>query len=63
MSSKHHFFVRGNLQKDTASGDINLPGQPPSFFTDNNTKGISAGYTWVPNANIAVSYTHLIGDA
>jgi hypothetical protein len=52
MSSKHHFFVRGNLQKDTASGDINLPGQPPSFFTDNNTKGISAGYTWVPNANI-----------
>jgi hypothetical protein len=51
-NSKNHLFVRGNLQKDTAAGDENLPGQPPANFYDDNTKGISAGYTWVPNANI-----------
>lgn len=44
-NSKNHFFVRGNLQKDTAAGAENLPGQPPASFTDDNTKGISAGYT------------------
>jgi hypothetical protein len=52
MNSKNHFFVRGNLQKDTAAGDENLPGGLPSTFTDDNTKGISAGYTLVPNAHI-----------
>lgn len=52
LNSKNHFFVRGNLQKDTSAGDENLPGQPPASFTADNTKGISAGYTWVPNSNI-----------
>ena len=52
MNSKNHFFARGNLQKDTAAGDEHLPGQPPASYSDDNTKGISAGYTWVPNANI-----------
>jgi len=51
-SSKHHVFVRGNLQKDTAAGDENLPGEAPASFTDDNTKGISAGYTWVPTPHI-----------
>jgi hypothetical protein len=51
-SSKHHLFVRGNLQKDTASGAENLPGQGPASETDDNTKGIAAGYTWIPTANI-----------
>jgi hypothetical protein len=46
MNSKSHFFVRGNLQKDTNSGDENLPGGPPSTYTADNTKGISAGHTW-----------------
>jgi hypothetical protein len=51
-NNAHHFFVRGNLQKDTQSGDENLPGQAPSSFSDDNTKGISFGYTWVPTARI-----------
>jgi Carboxypeptidase regulatory-like domain/TonB dependent receptor len=45
LNNSNHIFVRGNLQKDTASGDENLPGQPPATYTDDNTKGISAGYT------------------
>jgi Carboxypeptidase regulatory-like domain/TonB dependent receptor len=52
MNSKNHFFVRGNLQKDTASGDENLPGQPAASFYDDNTKGISAGHTWIPTSHI-----------
>jgi len=52
LNSKSHMFVRGNLQKDTTGGLANLPGQPPSSFTDDNTKGITAGYTWAPNARI-----------
>jgi len=51
-SSKHHIFVRGNLQKDTTSGAENLPGQPAATYTDDNTKGLAAGYTWIPSANI-----------
>jgi hypothetical protein len=56
LNSKNHFFVRGNLQKDTASGDENLPGQPAATFYDDNTKGISGGYTWIPTA-------HIVNDA
>ena len=56
MNAKNHFFVRGNLQKDTAAGDENLPGQAPAYFTDDNTKGISAGHTWIPTP-------HIVNDA
>ncbi len=52
LNSKSHFFVRGNLQKDTSGGDQNLPGQPPASFTDDNTKGISAGYTWIATPHV-----------
>ena len=52
MNSKNHFFVRGNLQKDTVAGDENFPGQPPQSFYDDNTKGLSAGHTWIPTASI-----------
>jgi Carboxypeptidase regulatory-like domain len=52
MNSKNHFFVRGNLQKDTAAGNENLPGQPAATFYDDNTKGLSAGHTWIPTAHI-----------
>jgi hypothetical protein len=52
LNNTSHIFVRGNLQKDTAAGDENLPGQPPSSFTDDNTKGIAAGYSWTPTARI-----------
>lgn len=52
MNSRNHFFVRGNLQKDTASGAENLPGQPAGSFTDDNTKGLAAGYTWMPSGSV-----------
>ncbi len=54
-NSRNHFFVRGNLQKDTAAGAENLPGQPPTTFYDDNTKGLAAGYTWIPT-------THIVND-
>ncbi len=51
-NSRNRFFVRGNLQKDTTSGAEPLPGQPASSFIDDNTKGLAAGYTWLPTNNI-----------
>lgn len=52
MNEKNHFFARGNLQKDTASAAEPLPGQPAGSFTDNNTKGLAAGYTWMPSSSV-----------
>ena len=48
----NHIFVRGNLQKDTAVGPQNLPGQPASSFLEDNTKGLAIGHTWTPTSNI-----------
>ena len=42
---KQHIFVRGNLQKDTTDGVEQFPGQGPSYFVKDNSKGIVAGYT------------------
>jgi hypothetical protein len=52
MNNQHSFFVRGNLQKDTTAGNANLPGQPASSFTTDNTKGIAFGDTWTPTDHI-----------
>jgi hypothetical protein len=52
LSQKQQLFVRGNYQKDTSTGDANLPGQPPSSLTEINTKGIAAGHTWTPTSYI-----------
>lgn len=52
LNSKNHLFVRGNLQKDTASGAQNLPGQPASSFLEDNTKGIAVGHTFTPNSTM-----------
>jgi len=49
---RHRFFVRGNLQADGQRGAVNLPGQPSSTNLEDNTKGISAGYTWTITPNI-----------
>ena len=51
-NSKNHFFVRGNLQKDTASAAQNLPGQPAASTLEDNTKGIAFGYTFFPTSNL-----------
>jgi hypothetical protein len=52
FSGRQRIFIRGNLQKDTTAGVENLPGQPPSSFYDDNTKGLAAGHTWTPTGNI-----------
>jgi hypothetical protein len=52
LNTKQHIFFRGNLQKDTQAGDENLPGQPPSTWHEDNTKGLAFGHTWTPTANI-----------
>jgi hypothetical protein len=71
LNDRQHFFVRGNLQKDTGNlessfssagcpgvvnsdtcGVQNLPGQPQNTWSEDNTKGIAAGYTWTATANI-----------
>jgi hypothetical protein len=46
LSTKHRIFARGNLQKDTTQGLINFPGQPPSNYIEDNTKGMTFGDTW-----------------
>jgi hypothetical protein len=51
-NERQHLFVRGNLQKDTQLGTLNLPGQPPSTDREDNSKGLSAGYTWSITPNL-----------
>ena len=51
-NDRHHLFVRGNLQKDTQAGFLQFPGQPPSTFLTDNTKGIIAGDTWTIRPNL-----------
>jgi len=51
-SAKHHFFVRGNLQKDFAAGTQQFPGQPPSSSLEDNSKGLAFGYTLFATQNI-----------
>jgi hypothetical protein len=51
-TSKHRIFARANVQKDTTGGLINLPGQPPSYTTVDNTKGIVMGDTWTIASHI-----------
>jgi len=51
-NAKNHLFVRGNLQKDTAEGAQNLPGQPASSVLEDNTKGIAGGYTVSLTSNL-----------
>ena len=52
LSATQHIFARGNLQKDTQSGDQNLPGQPASSMHLDNTKGLAFGHTWTPTSNL-----------
>jgi hypothetical protein len=51
-NQKHRIFVRGNLQKDTTQGTEQFPGQGPSYFLEDNTKGIIGGDTWSISPNL-----------
>lgn len=50
-SEKHRFYVRGSFQNDSVSGAEWLPGQPPGTKNTNDSRGISANYTWSPSSN------------
>ncbi len=52
LNDRNRFFVRGNLQKDLTAGPEQFPGQPASYGIDDNTKGITAGWTWTPSGSI-----------
>lgn len=51
-SDKQHIFARGGLQKDTTGDTEQYPGQGPSNFHTDNTKGIVAGWTWTFSPNL-----------
>ncbi|MDR3677844.1 MAG: hypothetical protein P4N24_20355, partial [Acidobacteriota bacterium] len=46
-NGNHSLFLRGNLLNDNESLPPEFPGQPPTYFDTNNSKGIFAGYTAV----------------
>jgi len=52
LNSANRFFVRGNLQKDTASGVEQFPGLPAEDETIDNSKGFVLGHTWTARANL-----------
>ena len=51
-NARNHFFVRGNLQKDTSAGTQQFPGQPASAFLEDNSKGLAFGYTFSATQNL-----------
>jgi len=52
INEKHRVYVRASMQNDTASFAPYYPGQPANKKNTDNSKGISANYTWTPTANI-----------
>lgn len=51
-TSSQRMFVRGGLQKDTTLGTEQFPGQGPSSYFEDNTKGIIAGDIWTLSPNM-----------
>lgn len=51
-NDKHRIFARGNFQKDTTAFPVQFPGQPPSHFLEDNSKGMTFGDTWVIKTNM-----------
>ena len=52
ISEKHRVYIRASMQNDADSFAPYYPGQPASQKNTDNSKGISANYTWTPSANI-----------
>jgi hypothetical protein len=50
-SDKHRIYVRGSFQNDQSSLNSYYPGQPPRSKTTDDSKGISASYTWTLSNN------------
>ncbi|HMH14815.1 MAG TPA: carboxypeptidase-like regulatory domain-containing protein [Edaphobacter sp.] len=52
INEKHRVYIRASMQNDTDSAAPYFPGQPASQKNTDDSKGISANYTWTPTANI-----------
>jgi len=54
-SEKHRFYVRASMQNDTDSSSLTslpqFPGLPANYKSTDDSKGISANYTWAPTMN------------
>jgi len=51
-NDRHRIFVRGNLQDDFTGATEQFPGQGPSNVLQDNSKGITAGDTWIVKPNL-----------
>ena len=51
-SGRHRIFARGQIQKDTALGPEQFPGQGASSVGKSNNKGIITGETWTISPNL-----------
>lgn len=50
-SEKHRFYVRGSMQNIVDSLAPYYPGQPPNSKNTDDSKGLSASYTWQVSSN------------
>jgi hypothetical protein len=72
LSDKHRFYIRSSMQNDQQSQTAYYPGQAPSQKLTDDSKGISANYTWTISSslinNLRYGYvrqsfaTHGVGD-
>lgn len=60
MTDRHSFFVRGNLQNDSANNGTSnapqFPGLPPNSVSLANSKGLAAGWTGVLTPNFVSTF-------
>ena len=52
LSDRHRLFVRGNLQDDVIRDAEQFPGLPASSVQQDNSKGVTAGYTWTATTSL-----------
>ncbi|HEX3967655.1 MAG TPA: TonB-dependent receptor, partial [Edaphobacter sp.] len=51
-SDKQRFYVRGSIQNDQQANASFFPGQPPSTKLTDDSRGISANYTWAVSPSL-----------
>ncbi len=52
LSEKYRFYVRASMQNDRKGGPAAYPGQGPAYQDTDNSKGISANFTWTINSSL-----------
>lgn len=60
LSTKHIFFVRGNLQSDNTASTFQFPGsgELPGSRVYSNNKGIAAGWIWTLSNNAVNNFRY-----